>query len=709
MTELDPLPAPILDQLLPPFTDPEEIFKRASLLLMPREQMTVAQAAERYRMIEAGGYAGMWRNATAPYVVEPMNLTTSRDHEAVIFAGPARSLKTDALVLNTLLHRIVCDPCSTLIINTSQGSARLFSLEKVNLMNRLCAEARRKLSSNRNDDNVYDKLYAGMRLVLGWPTLDHLTGKDYQLVAVTEYDRMPENLGGEGSLFEQARKRNATYGSRGMTVVECSPGRDVLIDPENPWKPKGHEAPPCTGILSLYNQGDRRLWLWPCPDCGEFFEGGFERLDWPKDQKTGEPLGSIEEASLAVVMICAHCGVEISPDKKAWMNAHGHWVREGETIDTSGRIEGEGRRSSIASFWLKGPAAVFQTWQSLVRNFLRASAAFGRTGDDAELRGITNLDLGEPFVPRAAPGTQTLDPAQIKARVEKTWQLGTVQDGVRALIITVDVQGRYFDIQVTGLGVEFECWVVDRFQIAQSAEEGRLLDPGSYAEDWNLLWPLLERGWPLASDPSREMTALCMVVDSGGAAGVTGNSYRFAVAARKKGISDNRLMLLKGDSKVGARRIALTKVDWQVDGKVLAAGLRLLLVSSNNMKDDVAGALRRETPGPDFVHVPGDINDEWFTQVTAEERNPKGEWSRPTGRRNEAFDHMCYARAAVLRPPWRWDRVNWKSPLGWAQPLENNSLVRKIEDRPAPTDPTAPSPSRRLRGGFAKFGKLNAR
>lgn len=664
----------VLDQV-PAFADPEEIFQRVSLLLMPRENMTVAQAAERYRMIDSGGHAGMWRNATAPYLVEPMNCTTSRDYEAAVFSGPARSLKTAALILNTLLHRIVCDPCSALIINTSQSSARLFSKEHVDLMNRLCVEAKRRLSSNRDDDNIYDKLYAGMRLVLGWPTLDHLTGKDYQFVGITEYDRMPENLGGEGSLFEQARKRNQTYGSRGMTVVECSPGRDVIVDPEKPWTSSGHEAPPTTGILALYNQGDRRRWVWPCPDCGEYFEGNFSTLDWPKN-KTGGPLGSIDEASLAAVMICPHCGVEISPAKKPSMNARGHWIREGETITPDGHIHGEGRRSAIASFWLKGPAAVFQTWQSLVRNYLRAEEEYARSGDSASLRGVTNVDLGEPFWPRSAPGSEVLDAQLIKARAEKDWKLGTVADGVRALVITVDVQGRYFDVQVTGFGAQYECWIVDRFQISNSAEENRLVDPGSYAEDWNLLWPLLEQAWPLASDPAKEMTALCMLVDSAGAPGVTGNAYRFAAAARQRGISDQTLILLKGDAKVGSRRLMVSKIDWQANGRVLARGLKLLLISSNEMKDDVAGALRRNSPGPDYVHVPGDINEEWYGQVTAEEKGPKGWARRSTATRNEAFDHMCYARAGVTRPHWRWDRLNWERPPSWAAPLESNSLVR---------------------------------
>ena len=44
----------------------------------------------------------------------------------------------------------------------------------------------------------------------------------------------------------------------GMTAAESSPGR-VITDAK--WIRKTpHEAPPTTGILSLYNRGDRRLW-----------------------------------------------------------------------------------------------------------------------------------------------------------------------------------------------------------------------------------------------------------------------------------------------------------------------------------------------------------------------------------------------------------------------------------------------------------------
>lgn len=699
---------------LPGFVDPRTLFARASSVVLPRKRMRVSEAAEAYRFITSGGQTTMWRNATVPYMQEPMDCTASREHEAVVFVGPSRSSKTSGMILNVLLHRITCDPCNTLLLHTTHDSARLFSLEHLDLMNRDCKAVRDRLSRARNEDNIFDKIYHGMRLVLGWPTIQFLTSNDYELVLITEYDRMTDNVGNEGSPFELGRKRTQTYGSRGMTVVECSPGRPLTEDPEKPWRERGHEAAPTTGILELFNQGDRRLLYWPCPNCNEFFVGRFEHLSWPK-RPDGLPDGEIEDVAAAVEMFCPHCGAAIQPRHKGAMVADSRWLKEGQSIDASGGISGVGRRSRIASFRMWGPAASFQTWPSIVANYLRAQETMKRTGDHQSLKAVVNMDIGDIFVPPPAPGVEVMDAEVLRARAEPDWKMGTVQAGVLALVVSVDVQGRYFDIQVTGLGVDFETWVVDRFQIAQSREDGRMVQPGSYAEDWDLLWPLLERGWPLAADPTREMRALCMVIDSGGEAGVTGNAYQFAARARQRGITDARLILLKGDARVGARRVSLTRVDWTRDGKVLAKGLHMLLVSSDDMKDDVAGGIKRQTPGPGYLHTPKDLPSDWYDQACAEQRTADG-WDKRSGAaRNEAFDHLCYARAALRRPPYWWDRMKWDDPglPGYAQPHDRNTMVRAVTSGEAQVE----SPARaevsaqpvKTMGALARLARLNAR
>lgn len=60
----------------------------------------------------------------APYVVEPMNCTASREYDAVIFVGPARTGKTIGLIDGWVVYNVVCDPSDMLIIQMTEEKAR---------------------------------------------------------------------------------------------------------------------------------------------------------------------------------------------------------------------------------------------------------------------------------------------------------------------------------------------------------------------------------------------------------------------------------------------------------------------------------------------------------------------------------------------------------------------------------------------------------
>lgn len=106
------------------------------------------------------------------------------------------------------------------------------------------------MSPRRNDNNVHDKTFRdGSFLKIGWPSVNIMSSSDYRFVALTDYDRFPENIDSEGDGFSLASKRTTTFMSAGMTLVESSPGRDIC---DSKWRRKSpHEAPPTTGILSF--------------------------------------------------------------------------------------------------------------------------------------------------------------------------------------------------------------------------------------------------------------------------------------------------------------------------------------------------------------------------------------------------------------------------------------------------------------------------
>ena len=67
----------------------------------------------------------------------------------------------------------------------------------------------------------------GSFLQIGWPSITVFSSSDYKRVALTDYDRFPEDIDGEGDGFSLASKRTTTFMSAGMTLAESSPGREI--------------------------------------------------------------------------------------------------------------------------------------------------------------------------------------------------------------------------------------------------------------------------------------------------------------------------------------------------------------------------------------------------------------------------------------------------------------------------------------------------
>jgi phage terminase large subunit GpA-like protein len=456
--------------------------------------------------------------------------------------------------------------------------------------------------------------------------------------------------------------------SAGMTLVESSPGRDIL---DSKWRRRSeHEAPPTTGILSLFNRGDRRKWYWQCPHCGEYFQPIMEVMTGYRE--IPDPVKASESAH----MCCPHCSGTITADMKRTLNQSGVWLREGESIDAEGNRTGEPRRSRIASFWMEGPAAAYQTWAQLVYKLLTAEQDYETTGSEETLKAVINTDWGRPYLPQSATEQRKSD--ALMARAEPVTKRA-VPEGVRFLVATVDVQGgknRRFVVQVMGYGAHGERWLVDRYNIRQSMRfdkngESLPVDPAAYLEDWDLLrTDVLDKSWPLDKDPNVKMPVLAMAVDSGGEDGVTGNAYEFWRKCRRDGVQ-KRVYLFKGDSQARSKLISKTFPDntERSNRRAQARGdVPLYLLQTNALKDRINNALLRDTPGANFVHFPDWIGEWFYDELTYEERSPDGKWKKPGRGANEAFDLMVYAQALVILRGY--EKIKWEKPPPWAEPFE---------------------------------------
>lgn len=675
----------------------EDIIRQSAESVQPYEPLTVAEAAAKYRWIQGAGYSGQWTHEKTPYLVEPMEEMTNRLFESVIFAGPAQCGKTE-LFLNYLLYCVMCDPADLMLVQTAQNTARDFSITRVDRMHEQNPELKDRLLV----DNTHDKQYRnGMIARFGWPTTTELSGKPVPRMFITDLDRMTTNVDGEGSVFGLAKARTTSFRRQGKTIAESSPGFSIT---DRSWvKRSPHEAPPCEGILSLYNAGDRRRWYWRCIQCKYSFEPHWSLISYPN---TEDPI----EAGEMAVMRCPHCQHIYDHDysarspSKEEMNLGGVWIKEGQVWTPANRIEGTARRAVSASFYLQGVAATFNSWKQLVIDYLNAEQEYQDTGAEQTLKTVVNTKIGMAYLAKAQANARIAE--QIKSRAKEYGQR-VVPHGVRFLVANIDVQGNRFEVQIHGIGSE-DIWIIDRFAIRFSkrsdeddASQWQPINPGAYPEDWrHILYEVMEKSYPLADDSGREMPVFFTTCDSAGSEGFTANAYDFyrwlgrgyAMEGTDQQDPDSemqklypwkqgfqaRFLLTKGDPiTVKNQRIKMTYPDAQrTDRHAQARGeIPLMLINTTAVKNQLDNLLERTDPGG-RINFPNWLPLSWYKELTVETKDPKkGVWENLSKHRNESWDLLVYCLAALLHPIIHWEHIPWGEPPEWAEEWDKNSLI----------------------------------
>lgn len=654
------------------FSSVKELFIAAAGIFQKPDRLTVTEVAERDVIIRRlGSRSGHWDRTQTPYMVEPQNLFSSRELEAIIFCGPSQTGKTEGLILNTLAYSVIQDPMDTIIYSPTQNASRDFSVRRIDRLNFNSPAMRERLMKTKTGDNKQVKIYSsGMILSLSWPTVSEMAGKPVGRIMMTDYDRMGESIGDEGSPFDLAAMRATTFGSLSMTVAESSPSRPVT---DLRWiAATPHEAPPTTGILALYNRGDRRRWYWPHFECGYYFEGKFEHLKW-------EEKPSSLDAADTVRMICPVCGGAIRPDERSAMQERGIWLKDGQSVQGNWII-GDGPRTKFASFWLNGVAAGFQTWPELVVKFINATQEYDKTGSEEALRQFHNNDIGEPYRPKSEELERL--PEILAARAEPMPPQEIPAD-VRALVAAIDVQKNCFVVQVHGIspGVPYDITIIDRFSIFKSNrvdEDGDRLwvKPGTNQEDWDRLTEeVLLRTYPLSDGSERRMMIKMTVCDSGGREGVTTNAYTYYRKLRNEGLAP-RFHLVRGNPLPSSPRTYISFPDSRRRDRLAAAkgDVPVMFLNPNMLKDALNNRLESITPGNGMIRFPNWLEPWFFRELCAERRTEKG-WKNTQGTRNEAWDLMYYCIGVCASPLLRIEQIDWQQPPSWADEWNKNPLV----------------------------------
>ena len=657
-----------------------DIFVELSNILQPPERLTVSQWAAKYRYVNnRGSYVGYWKNSTTPYMIEPMDMLNSPVHDGVIVAAPAQCGKTDALIVNWTGFTIACDPMDMLIVNPTSAMSRDFSKRRVDKLLRDTKECGDLINKDRNADNIGDKHFQnGVFLSLAHPSVSELAGRPIPRVALTDYDRMDDDIGGDGSPYDLAAKRTTTFGSYRMCLAESSPSRPIE-DPHWVAVAGSHEAPPTKGIFSLYNRGDRRRWYWACPHCQQRFEGTFDLLKW------NEKATNMIDIADSVYMQCPKCFGKIEQSHRHEMQQTGMWVQDGMYFNSKGELVGSPRKTRIASFWLRGVAAAFVSWGQLVTMYLAAEEEYKATGSEEALQKFFNTDLAEPYIPKSIT-VQRL-PEHLKDRaIDIGYRV--IPQGVRLLIACIDVQKDRFVVQVHGIsaGSPFDVTVIDRFDIRKS---NRLDDDGDkhnvsptvFLEDWDLIETLvMDKQYPLDDNSGRTMGVALTVCDSGGYSRAKGESttamaYDFYRVLRNRGKAA-RFHLVKGSGTENVPRANITYPDAVKKDSLSAArgDVPVLILNSNLLKDTLSNRLDATEVGTGLITFPDWLDISFYRELCAEIRKPT-KWENPSNGRNESWDLLYYCLGAAVSKLLMLDRVDWLNPPARCADWDNNPLV----------------------------------
>lgn len=684
------------------FAEPGAILRQAVGGLR-RRRMLPSETAERYRRLNnVGSYVGPWRNDSAPYLVEPMDACVDRAVSTVVMVGPSQFGKTE-IPLNLIAHGAKVRPTDMLVIQPTRDLALDFAARRIDeKLLRASPSLAEELGGDRSDDTVTAKRFRnGLMVSVAWPTSGQISSRPIPFVVIDERDSMKDTIGEEGDPVTLARQRTKTFGSNGTVYVSSSPKR---LDG--------------SGIVSLYAQGDRRLWFVPCPDCGGYFAPGFgdDRRPLNTAPADGAGFGGLHwsagsdaaKAGREAALLCPHCGGRIAERHKRAMNAAGVWLAAGQSIDAAGRISGVAPATRVRSYWFCGLMNNFGSWSAMAEGYVEALATFDGRLDDRALRAVVNTEFGFPYVsPRAEDRPVSIE--DLAGRAEgSAWSMRTVPDWAEFLVAAVDVQSDRFEVAVWACRADNAAGLVDRFAIRQVEEGGARVDvrPAERPEQWDtLLDEVLAARYPLAANPARALRVAALAVDTGGEDGVTANAYDFYLramrgSAERRAIPPARLVLVKGAAHATGPLVSRSSIERVTGGRGVAT-VHLHVLNVHELKSIVSRRLRREDFGPSSYAWPAGTPARVFDELLGEVK-VDGAWKRQGA--NETFDLAVYGAALVMtmRPkawganrPWFCNPVEIEAPATKVAPADpGRASAVQVASAEAPV---AAVPSRRRR------------
>ena len=457
-----------------------------------------------------------------------------------------------------------------LYIGPTQKQVKSISKDRIEKMIFSTPPLYEKLEKGQRD-GVTEKWIGGVRLGFGWAgSATELASHPAGFVMIDEYDRMDEDVNGEGDPYTLAKARTKNYPAGKVFIVST---------------PTVQDASP---IMALYDDGIRNAWAWPCPMCDDYFVPRLELLRWPEGSTPNE-------ARALAHLVCPSCGCEIDNKHKHAMNQHGKYLQMDKNDDGEYLISPEqDRRGSVVGFWVSGLASPWQSFGEVAEMVLAAY----RSKKPERIQAAINTYAGELY--------KTSGDAPPWTEIEKRKQdfaPGACPPGVQLITLGADVQKDGVYYVVRGWGFNQESWLLDNGFIPGATE---------YDDVWLLVGRQLEQTYGPESLPINRG-----FIDSGyrpGDKGKRPDNQIYLFCRRYPG----RAFPTKGHDTQD-RPLKASKIDVTISGKIVRNGVQLWHLDTDFFKSWIYSRIRWPEGEAGGWHVHREIDPDYCKQVVSEE------------------------------------------------------------------------------------------
>lgn len=558
----------------------------------PPPRLSLSEWADQFRILtaEATAEPGRWRTRRVPYLREPMDVISDRHVDTVVIMASSQTGKTEVL-LNLIGRHIHLDPAPMMLIEPTLDMAKAISTDRIAPMIEAMPVLHDRVSPARSRSS------SNTVLRKGFPG-GHLTLAGSNSPASLASRPIRILLGDEVDRWAASvgRKSKTASGSEGdpltLAVKRTTTFRRRKIIIVSSPTIKG-----ASRVEDWYEISDKRRLHVPCPRCSERFVIRWSDVRWTdRDTSTAH-------------LVCPNCSGRIEDTERPKMIAAGVWIAEKPFAGVAGFHVWE----------------MYSPWRSLrdqVQAFLVSLTSMEKR------QAWTNTALGETW---EAPGEKVDASALLLRREAYT---ATVPTGVQVLTMGVDVQDDRLEALVVGWGEGEESWIV--------ARETWYGDPAQ-PEVWKDLDEVLEAGW--ACEDGGQLRIQCTLVDSGGHK--TQAVYNGVIPRQRQ-----RVFASKGRS--GGISGLLVSPSRPIRPRDGSGTVLLRVIDPDQGKILIFGRLKMDDPGPEYIHFPDSLGEQFFDELTAEKlvtkRNkfgvPTKVWEQ-VRERNESLDCFVLAHAAL--------------------------------------------------------------